>query len=185
MKEFAMKTQLVRTFSAPLLAASLALSTSAIAADGLYSVDDLMDAEVYDATGEEIGSVANILLGNDMSIHALTIKTGDVLGLGGREVVAERGTFTVRTEDRDDNFDDIDYQIHVEASQEALKGFPEYNEGWWSQTQESLSQAWNKTKRGSKSAWESTKEASASAWHKTKRGAERMGDRMDSATDGS
>lgn len=180
-----MKTQIIRTFSAPFLAGSLALSISAIAAEGLYSADELMDASVYDSTGEEIGEVENILLGDDMSIHGLIVKTGDVLGLGGREVVAERGTFTVRTEDGGDDFDDVDYQIHMEASQEALKGFPEYNEGWWNQTRESLSQTWKKTKRGSKSAWESTKEASASAWHKTKRGAEKMGDRMESATDGS
>ncbi len=180
-----MKTQLIRTLSAPFLAGSLALSISAIAADGLYSADELMDANVYDSTGEEVGEVENILLGNDMSIHGLVVKTGDVLGLGGREVFVERGTFTVRTENRDGDFDDIDYKVHMEASQEALKGFPEYNEGWWDQTQESLSQAWNKTKRGSKSAWESTKEASASAWHKTKKGAERMGDRVERATDGS
>lgn len=178
-----MKTPFIKKLGAPLLAGSLTLSFSAIAAQGLYSADELMDADVYDATGEEIGEVEDILLGDDMSVHALVIKTGDILGMGGREVVAKRGTFTVRTESADHEFDDIEYEVHMEANQEALKRFPQYDEDWWTETRKDLRQAWEKTKRNTKSAWESTKEASASAWDKTMHEAEKMGDKVERATD--
>ncbi|MDO8862985.1 PRC-barrel domain-containing protein [Haliea sp. E1-2-M8] len=178
-----MKTPFIKKLGAPLLAGSLTLSFSVIAEQGLYSVDELMDADVYDSTGEEVGEVEDILLGDDMSVHALIIETGEVLGMGGREVVAKRGTFTVRTESHDSEFDDIEYEVHMEATQEALKNFPEYDEDWWTETRKDLKQAWAKTKRNTKSAWESTKEASDSAWDKTKRGAEKMGDKIEQTTD--
>ncbi len=178
-----MKTPFIKKLGAPLLAGTLGLSFSVIAADGLYSADELMDADVYDSTGEEIGEVEDILLGDDMSVHALVIETGEVLGMGGREVVAKRGTFTVRTESDDDEFDDLEYEVHMEATQEQVKRFPEYDEDWWAETRKALQQAWEKTKRNSESAWESTKEASASAWDKTKHGAEKMGDKIERATD--
>lgn len=178
-----MKTPFIRKLGAPLLAGSLTLSFSAVAAQGLYTADELMDADVYDSTGEEIGEVEDILLGDDMSVHALVIESGEILGMGGREVIAKRGTFTVRTESDDDEFDDIEYEVHMEATQEEVKGFPAYDENWWTETRKELKQAWGKTKRNTRSAWESTKEASASAWHKTKHGAEKMGDKADRAAE--
>ncbi|MEX2481941.1 MAG: PRC-barrel domain-containing protein [Gammaproteobacteria bacterium] len=179
-----MKRPFIKKLGAPLLAGSLSLSFSAIAGQGLYSADELMDADVYDSTGEAIGEVEDILLGDDMSLHALVIETGEVLGLGGREVVAKRGTFTVRAESADNEFDDIDYQVHMETTQEALKSFPRYDENWWVEARKELRQAWEKTKQNTKSAWESTKEASATAWDKTKQTADRMGDKIETATDG-
>jgi sporulation protein YlmC with PRC-barrel domain len=179
-----MRTQLIRKLGIPLLAGSMALSFSAAATEGLYSVEALLDADVYDADGEEIGEVEDILLSDDMSIHSLIIETGSVLGLGGREVVAERGTFTVTVEQKDDSeaFDDIDYEVHMEASKDAVKELSEYTEGWWNQTKESLSQAWENTKETSESAWESTKEATSSAWHNVSEGAESLGDKAKEAT---
>lgn len=178
-----MKKPFVKTFGAPLLAGTLTLSFSAIAAQGLYTADEIMDANVYDSTGENIGEVEDILLGDDMSVQALVIETGDILGLGGREVVAQRGTFTLRTESADSEFDDIEYEVHMEATQDAVKKYPEYTEDWWTDTRKELNKAWAKTKRNTKSAWESTKEASASAWNKTKDGVEEMGDKIERATD--
>ncbi len=179
-----MRTQLIRKLGIPLLAGSMALSFSATATEGLYSVEALLDANVYDADGEEIGEVEDILLSDDMSIHSLIIETGSLLGLGGREVVAGRGTFTVRVEQEKDSetFDDIDYEVHMEATQDAVKELPEYDEGWWNQTKESLSQAWENTKDTSESAWESTKEATSSAWHNVREGAESIGNKAKDAT---
>lgn len=180
-----MRTQLIRKLGIPLLAGGMALSASAFATEGLYSVEALLDADVYDVNGEEVGEVEDILLSDDMSIHSLIIETDSVLGLGGREVIAERGTFTVRLEQEkgSDAFDDIDYEVHMEAGKDAVKDLPEYNEGWWNQTKESLSQAWENTKDTSESAWESTKEATSSAWHNVRDGAEEMGDDVEQATD--
>lgn len=172
-----MRTRMIHTVGISLLASSMALSFSVSAAEGLYSAKDLIDADVYDRTGEEIGEVQDILLGNDMSVHALVIKTGDVLGMGGTDVIAERGSFTVKTEKDDSAFGDVDYQVHMEAGQDAVKNLPEYDESWWNQTRESLSQAWENTKDTTESAWDSTKQATSSAWHNMKEGAQDMKDR--------
>ncbi|MEX0606339.1 MAG: PRC-barrel domain-containing protein [Marinobacter sp.] len=180
-----MRTQLIRKLGVPLLAGSMALSFSAAATEGLYSVEALLDADVFDSNGEEIGEVEDILLSDDMSIHSVIIETGAVLGLGGREVVGERGSFTVTVEQNGDSeaFDDIDYAVHMEATQDEVKELPEYDEGWWNQTRESLSQAWENTKDISESAWENTKAATSSAWHNVREGAEQIGDNVEEATD--
>lgn len=180
-----MRTRLVRAMGVSLVAGSMAFGLSAHAAQGLYSADDLMDADVYDSNGEEVGEVENILMDDGMSVHSLVIKTGDVLGLGGRDVVAERGSFTVRLEeddDGDDAFDDQDYEVHMEASSDEVKSLPEYDESWWNQTSQSLQQAWENTKDISESAWENTKQATSSAWYNVSEGAEEMGDDIEEAT---
>lgn len=181
--EFRMKKSIVKMFGAPMLAGSVALSFSAMAAEGLYTADELMDADVYDADGEEIGEVEDILLDDNMSVQALIVEIGEIMGMGGREIVAKRGTFTVRTESSDGDFDDIEYEVHMEASQKELEGLPRYDEDWWDETREELKQGWAKTKKSTKSAWESTKEASADAWEKTRDSAEKMGDKIEKATD--
>lgn len=171
------RTRLIRAMGISLVAGSMAFGLSAHAAEGLYSADALMDADVYDSNGEEIGEVQNILMDDNMSVHSLVIKTGDVLGMGGRDVVAERGSFTLRTkEDGDNMFDNQDYQVHMEATQDEVKALPEYDESWWNQTSDALSQAWENAKETSRSAWEDTKQATSSAWQNLKQGAQRMSD---------
>ncbi len=182
-----MRTRMVRTMGIPLLAGSMALSPLVMAVQGLYSMDELLDAEVYDNAGEEVGEVENVLLGDDMSVHSLVIRTGDILGLGGRDVVAERGSFTVRPEqddadDDDGEFDDVDYDVHMEGDQNSVKDLPEYDESWWNQTREGLQQAWENTKDTSENAWENTKEATSSAWQNVQEGAEELGDNAEDAT---
>lgn len=175
-----MSSRMVKAMSVSVLAGSLALITHVQAAEGLYSADDLLDTEVFDNSGEEIGEVEDILLGDDMSVHSLVIQTGDVLGLGGRVVVAERGSFTVRTRSdgsSDNSFDDQEYEVHMEGDQESVKNLPEYDESWWNQTRNSLSQAWENTKETSNNAWESTKEATSSTWQNFKEGVDDMTDR--------
>ena len=172
-----MRTRLIKAMSTSLLAGSMAFGISAQAAQGLYSASDLMDADVYDSSGNEVGEVHNILLDDNMSVHSLVIKTGDVVGLGGRDVVAERGSFTLRPEDNaDQEFDDREYEVHMEATGEEIRSLPEYDESWWNQTSNSLSQAWENTKETSRSAWEDTKEATSSAWQNVRQGAENLSD---------
>lgn len=178
-----MRTSLVRAMGVSLVAGSMAFGLSAHAAQGLYSADDLMDADVYDSNGEDVGEVEDILMDDGMSVHSLVIKTGDVLGLGGRDVVAERGTFTVRMEeDSDDAFGDQDYVVHMETTGEEVKSLPEYDESWWNQTSTSLEQAWENTKDVSESAWENTRQATSSAWYNITGGAEEMGDDIEEGT---
>lgn len=184
-----MTTQTIRKLGIPLLAGAMGLSFSVMAqegnmgAQGLYSAEDLLGAEVFDANGEEVGNVEDILLGNDMGLHSLVVQTNEFLGIGGRDVVAKRGDFTVRVTDEDPMFGDVKYNVHVTTAGDELKGFEEYNEQWWDETQKNLNQAWKSTKNTTESAWESTKHATATAWHKTKQGVENMGDSVEEATD--
>ncbi|WP_144779431.1 PRC-barrel domain-containing protein [Marinobacter maritimus] len=178
-----MRKSIIRAMGASLLAGGVAMSLSAVAAEGLYTMDELKDADVFDSTGEEIGEVEDILMSNDMSVHSLVIETGEILGLGGNEVVAERGTFTVvRASDKGD-FDDVEYEVHMEMTQDELKKLPEYDEDWWNQTSQSLQKAWENTKEVSESAWENTKQATSSAWYNVKQGVEEMGDEVEQATE--
>ncbi|MFN2361628.1 MAG: PRC-barrel domain-containing protein [Marinobacter sp.] len=172
------RTRLIRTMGISLIAGgAIAFGLPAYAAQGLYSADDLMDADVYDSSGKEVGEVENVLLDDNMSVHSLVIKTGDVLGLGGRDVVTERGTFTLRMEENDDNeFDDLDYEIHMEVTQDEIKALPEYDESWWNQTSDSMSRAWENTKETSQSAWQDTKQATSSAWRNIKQGVDDLSD---------
>lgn len=171
------RTRLTRAMGISVVAGSMAFGLSAHAAQGLYSADDLMDADVYDSNGEEVGEVDNILMDDNMSVHSLVVKTGDVLGLGGRDVVAERGTFTLRMEEEGGNdFDDMEYEVHMQATQGEVKALPEYDESWWNQTSDAMSQAWENTKETSRSAWEDTKQATSSAWQNVKQGVESMSD---------
>lgn len=173
--------RLIQVMGISLVAGSMAFSVSAHAAQGLYSAGDLMDADVHDSSGEEIGEVENILMDDSMSVHSLVIKTGDILGLGGRDVVAERGTFTLRLEEGGDNrFDDLNYEVHMEATLEEIKALPEYDESWWNQTSNAMSQAWENAKQTSRSAWQDTKQATSSAWQNIKQG---VGDISDGAED--
>lgn len=177
-----MRKLITRAIGTTLLAGGAAMSFSAIAAEGLYSMDELADAEVFDSAGEEIGEVEDVLMSNDMSVHSLIIETGEVLGLGGSEVVAERGTFTVTRSSGKTGFENIEYEVHMEMSQDELKQLPEYNEDWWNQASQSLQKAWENTKDMSESAWENTKQATSSAWHNVKQGADEMGDEAEQAT---
>ncbi|MDX1539478.1 PRC-barrel domain-containing protein [Arsukibacterium sp.] len=171
----------IQKLALPALIASL-MAGSAVAAEGLYSMDKLEDAEVFDSTGEEIGEVENILMGNGMSVHSLVIETGEILGLGGREVVVQRGDFTVAPESGKKGFSNVEYEVHLEMTQDQLKQRPEYTQDWWNQTSASLQQTWQETKRVSESAWEDTKEATSSAWYELEEGAEDLGDDIDDAT---
>lgn len=184
-----MSTKTMRKLGISLLAGAMGLSFSVFAKDekmsaqGLYSAENLIGAEVFDAAGEEVGNVEDILLGNDMGVYALVIQTNEFLGIGERDVVAKRGSFTVRSEDGASMFGDVNYNVHMTVAGEEVKGFDEYSEKWWDTTQQSMNEAWESTKNTTMSAWENTKEATASAWHNTMQGIEEMGDEAEQASD--
>ncbi|EHJ93336.1 hypothetical protein KUC_0283 [Vreelandella boliviensis LC1] len=126
---------------------------------GMYSAEDILDAEVYFAggSGEEIGEVDDILFDEEMRITALVIESGSVLGLGGREIVVGTDYFTLETDTEDDG--DTEHRIMVEASQEEVEAFPAYNNEWWEQTKANARDAWQTTREGAESAWQRTREA--------------------------
>lgn len=126
---------------------------------GMYSADDILDADVYfaDGSGEEIGEVDDILFDEEMRIAALVIESGSVLGLGGREIVVGTDYFTLETHTESDG--DIEHRIMLNATSEEVESFPTYDRDWWEQTKDNARDAWQTTRDGAQSAWQTTRDA--------------------------
>ena len=105
---------------------------------GMYSADDILDAEVFFAngSGEEIGEVDDILFD---------------------EIVVNTDQFTLETHTENDG--DTEHRIMLEATSEEVESFPTYDRDWWEQTKANARDAWQTTKEGAQSAWQSTREA--------------------------
>ncbi|MDN3516266.1 PRC-barrel domain-containing protein [Aquisalimonas lutea] len=166
------------------LAGAAGWSASAGAAQGLYSADSLLGAPVHDSEGERVGTVDDLLLGDTMAVHSLVVHTNSVLGLGGREIVAERGTFTVETVAAESAFKDIAYEVHMTVGGEEMENLPEYDQGWWNRTSDRLEQAWENTREGSRNAWERAQEVGSSVWEEIRESAESVGETVDEAVNG-
>ncbi|WP_075881551.1 PRC-barrel domain-containing protein [Vreelandella massiliensis] len=125
---------------------------------GMYSADDIMDAEVYleGDTNESIGEVDDILLNEAMKVSSLVVESGDVLGLGGREIVIHSDYFRLETY-TDGN--DTNHRILVTASEEEVASFPAYDRDWWEQAKTNARDAWETTEQELESAWQYTRDA--------------------------
>ncbi|MFQ3786517.1 PRC-barrel domain-containing protein [Halomonas sp. A29] len=132
------------TIAIATIAGSLALGTQAVAQDeaqGLYSANDIIGANVYHANDpdEEVGSVENILLDDQGQVSALIVNAGGLWGIGGDEVVVGIEHFSMETERDDDGIfgqDDVTHRILVDASEDELESFPEYDEQWFNDERE-------------------------------------------------
>ncbi len=153
----------VLTVAIAALAGSLALGAQAAeepsAPQGLYAADDILGSDVVlaDAPEEDVGSVENLLLDDDMRVTAIVVKSGAVLGLGGREVVVEAEQFRLESELEEAGA--ATHRILVEATAEEMEAFPEYDRDWWEQAREQARETWESTREGAASAWQSTREA--------------------------
>lgn len=154
---------LLATVSAAMLAGGMALAAAAQAdLQGLYSADELLDADVYTSadTGESIGEVEDILLDDGMRVHALVIETGNLLDMGEKQYVIEAGQFSVETFNSD-SLDRLEYRVMVDLSEQDITEQPAYTDNWWNEAKQNTRDAWGKTKEGASSAWEKTKEGTA------------------------
>ncbi|PWW32719.1 PRC-barrel domain containing protein [Chromohalobacter israelensis] len=162
-----MRNSMYRMTQTAILIGGLSLTGAALAQSetqpqGLYSADELMDADVFlaETPDEDVGDVEDVLLGEDMSVQALVIETGGVLDLGDTHRVIDRDDFTLETHNGD-NLDDLDYRVTLEMTRDDVAKLPEYDNDWWQNAQEQARQAWENTKQGAESAWQSTKSATA------------------------
>lgn len=155
--------------AAALVAGSAAMSQTALAQNsgqqdpqGLYSAEELMDANVYlqNSPDEEVGEIENILLGEDMSVQALVVEAGGVLDMGDREFVVQKGDFTVETHNGDD-LDNMNYRVMLDMDESELKQQSEYTNDWWQQSKNQAADAWENTKQNASSAWKDTKSATS------------------------
>ncbi|MDT8880290.1 PRC-barrel domain-containing protein [Halomonas saccharevitans] len=165
------------------LAGGLVLSASAMAApQGLYSADELMDADVYSTAGTaQIGEVEDILLDNDMTVRALVVDTGSLLDLkGNQQFVVEAGKFTVETHNGN-SLEEIEYQVNIDLSEAELVQQPAYTNDWWQNARQGAQQAWENTKEGAASAWESTQEGASRALDRIGQALENVGEKTQDA----
>ncbi|MCW4149329.1 PRC-barrel domain-containing protein [Halomonas sp. 18H] len=171
----------------PLLGAGLvfttALSANAMEApQGLYSIDELLDADVYTRSDDHqsIGEVEDVLLNDEMRLHALVVDTGNLLDMGEKQYVIGVEDFTVETRNGD-NLDTIAYRVHLNLEAEALSKQPEYTDTWWSEARQNLQQAWQDTKQGASSAWETTQSTANSLLDKAGGALESLGEQTQEA----
>ncbi len=81
------------------------------------SVDDLDDMDLYDASGERIGEVDDILIGDDGTSMAASLDVGGFLGIGEKDVVLPLDSLRV-SEDG----------LVTDMSKEELESLPEYDD---------------------------------------------------------
>ncbi|WP_136248794.1 PRC-barrel domain-containing protein [Halomonas borealis] len=168
-----------------LLVGGLGAGSTALAApQGLYSADELTDADVVTQAdpGQDIGEVEDVLLDDNMQVRALVIDTGDLLDLGEKQYVIETGNFTVETHNGE-SLEDVEYVVHVALSEEEITQQPEYTDNWWSEAKQSTREAWSDTKEGANSAWENTKAATSSALTRAGAALEEAGDETQKAAE--
>jgi sporulation protein YlmC with PRC-barrel domain len=86
------------------------------------SADELMGADVIGADNENIGSVGDVIFGQDGRIRAVVVDVGGFLGIGARNVAVEFESIQLQREQ------DGSLTLFVNATQEQLEQAPEWQE---------------------------------------------------------
>lgn len=142
-----------------LTAAALAVSATTVAAasDGLYSADELMDADVYLVhSQEQVGEVEDVIFDSNLAVRSFVIETNEVLGLGGESHIVSVDNIRIATVAEGD--DDPEYRVMLDATIENLKAYPEYSDSWWNNVRAQVGEVWAQTRKTAEGAWSQIKE---------------------------
>jgi len=90
-------------------------------ADEQRTADNLMGADVYDAQGEQIGSVEDLVLGDGNEISHLILDIGGFLGIGEHRVALDSQEVDIFWSEADN-----EVRVQVPMTQEELEQMPEY-----------------------------------------------------------
>ncbi len=85
------------------------------------TADRLMGADVYDAEGENIGSVDDIVFGSDDGIDGILVDVGGFLGIGAHTVMLPVDDAQIGWNDEDG-----DVRVQVSMTADQLEDMPEY-----------------------------------------------------------
>ncbi|EAR20495.1 PRC-barrel domain-containing protein [Nitrococcus mobilis] len=179
------RKSLNKTLLAAFIASGFVINSNAMAEpQGLYSADELSDADVFSKSNpdKKIGEVEDILLDDAMHVRALVVETGGLLDMSGKEYVIDAGKFTLETRNGD-NLEELEYIVHVDMTKEEIEQQPEYTNDWWVQTKGAVLEAWESTKKGAASAWESTKRATSNTLDNVGDTLDNTGDEIEQTTD--
>lgn len=81
------------------------------------SVDEVSGMDIYDSTGERVGEVDDVLMGEDGTVTGASLDIGGFLGMGEKDVVLPLESLTKT----DDGFT-------TALSKEQLESLPEYDD---------------------------------------------------------
>ncbi|NNC22703.1 hypothetical protein HKX42_02465 [Salinisphaera sp. USBA-960] len=153
------------------LAIALAVPGTALANNkpqGLYSADQLLDADVYTKDGhKQVGELDDIVFDNSMRISSFVVESDDTLGLDGKSYVVNTNQVRVKTQGNQDSTHP-DYTVIVDMSAKQLKDQPVYSNSWWTKSKKQASDAWQKTKDSANSAWTNIKQGSQNLYESAK-----------------
>ncbi|MES1928698.1 hypothetical protein SADO_05545 [Salinisphaera dokdonensis CL-ES53] len=176
------------------LAATSSFALAQQQPDGLYSADQLLDAEVYmQGSDKSVGEIDDVVLDNNMSIKSFVIETENDFGLDGKSYVVQPDQLSVETL-QGDKATEPEYRITLKAEGQELSGYPVYNDTWWNTGQTQASDAWEQTKESASNAWtrikegtndliDSTRDATNDAADDTGDAAENAADETEDAAD--
>ena len=89
--------------------------------DSPPSADALIGADVYDAHGESIGQVDDVVIGDDNSVTHLVLDIGGFLGIGNHVVALEMQDLDLFHDQESDSL-----RVHAPMTEEQLESLPEY-----------------------------------------------------------
>ncbi|GAB6057993.1 PRC-barrel domain-containing protein [Desulfonatronum parangueonense] len=88
----------------------------------LISVNDLQNADVYDAQDENVGSIEKVLVTQEGEIEKVVVDVGGFLGMGARSVALDFDEIDIHK----DNDDDL--RVYIDMTEEELRNKPEFQE---------------------------------------------------------
>ena len=86
------------------------------------TADRLLGADVYDAEGENIGNVDDLVVGGDDAIQGVLVDVGGFLGIGAHTVMLSIDDAQIGWSDADD-----EVRVQVPMTREQLEEMPEYD----------------------------------------------------------
>jgi hypothetical protein len=121
---------------------------------GLYSANQLMDADVYSQNNpqQQVGEIKDILFGNGMRIQAFVVQTENKYGLSGKSYVVDPNQIRVQTTGGA-HTNNPQYRVTLNADKQQLSSYPVYSDSWWQKARGRAENAWQQTKQSAGSAW--------------------------------
>lgn len=149
---------------------------------GMYSADQLMDADVYGQGDSEhaIGEIDDVLLDNNMTIKSFVVETKGKMGLvGGKSYVVSPDQLSVQTIETKEP-SKPEYRAQLQMTRDQLTQEPAYSDSWWSNAQNQAGDAWQQTKESASNAWTKVKDKTSNIVNGTQ---DKAGDAADATGD--
>ncbi|MFC7705352.1 PRC-barrel domain-containing protein [Plastorhodobacter daqingensis] len=89
------------------------------------SVDELTNANLYDANNDNVANVSDVVVGTDGQIQALVADVGGFLGIGTHTVALDFNEVEIH---RDEGGMGTDLRVYVPMTREELEAMPEYQQ---------------------------------------------------------